>query len=266
MESYMAAKARVFANQTSDDFLVYHLDDPLVAQLVRPAAARLFTFSRMRSESTGIFSEAGRIVVHDAGRGHVVEDLLGVDELQIPGAHNLENALAAAGAAWCADVGQEAIVRALRRFKGVEHRMELVASVGGVKFINDSKGTNPDASIKAVEAADPMIFLIAGGYEKQADFRPFIRRFGGKVAHLLLVGATKERFAAEAMEVGFGNCTLCEDMGACVRLGYELAQPGDTVLLSPASASWDMYKDYEERGEHFKSLVRDLAEHSHEKE
>jgi UDP-N-acetylmuramoylalanine--D-glutamate ligase len=151
------------------------------------------------------------------------------------------------------------IASSLEAFKGVEHRMEYVASIDGVRFVNDSKGTNPDASSKAIEASASGILLIAGGYEKQSDFRPFVRGFGGKVKHLLLMGATAGRFKDEAEAEGFADATVCKDMGACVRLGFELAEAGDTVLLSPASASWDMYSCFEERGDHFKRIVGELS-------
>jgi UDP-N-acetylmuramoylalanine--D-glutamate ligase len=264
MENYGAAKAKVFAYQTKDDYLVYNADDAAVTQLVGEARSRHFPFSRMKELATGAMVRDGRLVIADPGRsvaqaGGGVIDLIAVGELRIPGAHNVENALAAAAIAYCGGIAPKVIAASLRSFRGVEHRMEHVATIDGVNFVNDSKGTNPDASLKAIEASKPGILLIAGGYDKQSDFRPFVRAFGGKVKHLLLMGATAERFKAEAEAEGFTNATICKDMGACVRLGFELATPGDTVLLSPASASWDSYACFEERGDHFKKVVDDLS-------
>jgi UDP-N-acetylmuramoylalanine--D-glutamate ligase len=269
MERYGAAKARIFARQTEKDYIVYNHDDALVAELVKPARSRPFPFSRTAELGTGAYVKDGRIVLADGdavvkkyksvGSDDTI-DLIAAAELRIPGAHNVENALAAAAIAYCGGIDPKVIAATLRSFRGVEHRMEHVATIDGVKFVNDSKGTNPDASAKAIEASDTGIMLIAGGYDKGSDFRPFVRGFGGKVKRLLLMGATAERFREEAEAEGFKDISLCDDLGSCVRLGYELAEPGDTVLLSPASASWDMYSCFEERGEHFKRIVAELAE------
>jgi UDP-N-acetylmuramoylalanine--D-glutamate ligase len=263
MDGYVAAKARVFEHQTKDDYIVYNADDEPTVNLVKDATSKRFPFSRTKKLDAGACVADDRIVIADSGadaaNGDGYIDLIAVDELRIPGAHNVENALAAAAVAYCGGIGPGAIAGALKSFKGVEHRMEYVATIDGVRFVNDSKGTNPDASSKAIEASPEGIYLIAGGYDKQSDFRPFVKGFGGKVKHLLLLGETAERFKQEAGAEGFAASTICKDMGECVRLGLELAEEGDTVLLSPASASWDMYSDFEERGKHFKSIVEGLA-------
>jgi UDP-N-acetylmuramoylalanine--D-glutamate ligase len=264
MEVYGAAKAKIFACQTGEDHLVYNADDAAVSKLVKKARSHLFPFSRTKKLAEGALLRDGRLVLavpmgSPAAPDGGAIDLVAADELRIPGAHNIENALAAAAIAYCGGIDPKVIVSSLRSFRGVEHRMEHVATIGGVNFVNDSKGTNPDASLRAIEASDPGILLIAGGYDKQSDFRPFVRSFDGKVKHLLLMGATAERFRREAAAEGFTDATICEDMGACVRLGFELASPGDTVLLSPASASWDRYANFEERGAHFKQTVEDIA-------
>ncbi|MDR1496025.1 MAG: UDP-N-acetylmuramoyl-L-alanine--D-glutamate ligase [Clostridiales Family XIII bacterium] len=260
MENYGAAKAKVFALQREDDYLVYNADDAAVSELVQGARSRCFPFSRVKELAKGAVLKEGRLVVidPDAPKGGVI-DLIGADELRIPGAHNVENALAAAAIAYCGGIDPKVVASVLKTFRGVEHRLEHVATIDGVNFVNDSKGTNPDASARAIEASEPGVLLIAGGYEKQSDFRPFVRGFGGKVKHLLLMGETAERFKKEAVEAGFADATVCKDMGACVRLAFELAESGDTVLLSPASASWDRYSCFEERGEHFKKIVDDLS-------
>jgi len=183
-----------------------------------------------------------------------------VSELRIPGKHNIENALAAAAVCWFGGIPEDAIMRALREFKGVEHRIEFIREFEGVRYVNDSKGTNPDASMKAIEATDTPILLIAGGYEKNSDFTELINDFGGKVKYLLLLGVTAKRFAECAVKNGFPEerIVFCKDMEECVANGRRLAEPGDTVLLSPASASWDMYKSFEQRGDHFRNIVNGL--------
>jgi UDP-N-acetylmuramoylalanine--D-glutamate ligase len=185
-------------------------------------------------------------------------DICGADELKIPGMHNLENALAAAAMAYFAGISPTVIAKTLRTFEGVEHRLEFSGEVDGIRFVNDSKGTNPDASIKAIEAMKDNIILIAGGYDKGSEFDEFIEAFNGKVKHLVLLGKTAPKIKEAAERHGFTNTTICRDMDECVKTAYKLASPGDTVLLSPACASWDMYTCFEQRGEHFKNCVRDL--------
>jgi UDP-N-acetylmuramoylalanine--D-glutamate ligase len=269
MEGYGAAKAKIFAAQTADDYIVYNADDELVTDLAQGAKAKPFPFSRTKELKAGAFLKGRRIVLADSEaivrkykgvESDETIDVIAVDELLIPGTHNIENALAAAATAYCGSIDPKIIAATLKSFKGVEHRMEHVATIEGVRFVNDSKGTNPDASAKAIEASAPGILLIAGGHDKQSDYRPFVRCFGSKVKHLLLMGATAERFKAEAAEEGYTDATVCKDMDECVRLGFELAAQGDTVLLSPASASWDMYPNFEKRGEHFKKAVKELQE------
>ncbi|MDR2157463.1 MAG: UDP-N-acetylmuramoyl-L-alanine--D-glutamate ligase [Clostridiales Family XIII bacterium] len=253
MECYGAAKAKVFANQRAEDFLIYNRDDEAVCRLVASGEAAKIPFSRTRRLDCGAFAEGGRIFLA-SGCG-VPVDLAAVSDLRIPGVHNLENALAAAAIAHRGGVDPSVIAATLAEFRGVAHRMEPVDVIDGIRFVNDSKGTNPDASVRAIAAAQPQIVLIAGGYDKQADFRPFIRAFGGKVSHLLLIGQTADALRRTAEAEGFRGALICADMEECVERGFALAEPGDTVLLSPACASWDMYGGFEERGDHFKRLV-----------
>lgn len=260
MKGYGAAKARIFENQGPDDSLVYNFDDPLVRALASDCKASLFPFSRKEGLEKGVYLRNGRIILADPEYGYNHMDLMGADEIPIPGAHNLENTLAAAAIAYSAGLAPERIPAGIRSFPGVAHRLEAVAEIGGVKYINDSKGTNPDASIKAVEAMDPGIILIAGGYDKQADYRDWIRAFGGKVKKLILMGKTAPAIRAVAEAEGFSALTLCENMKECVDLASRIAEPGDTVLLSPACASWDMYKRFEDRGDDFKACVEGLRE------
>jgi UDP-N-acetylmuramoylalanine--D-glutamate ligase len=255
MKTYGDTKARVFANQLPEGYLIYNADDEGVSALTKTAKSKLIPFSRKKELDLGIFVRGERIIIKTETEEI---DLLGVDEIFIPGKHNLENVLAAAAVAFAADIKPEVIAEAIRVFKGVEHRLEFVAKIDGVDFVNDSKGTNPDAAIKAIEAIPEGIILIAGGYDKHSDFTDFINAFEGKVKHMLLIGETAEQIKKTAEGLGFTNISMENDMGSCVRLGFELAGEGDTVLLSPACASWDMYTCFEERGEHFKENVREL--------
>lgn len=259
LEEYVRVKFRIFENQGAEDYSVYNADDELSAALPdRGLKGRAVPFSARKSLSFGAFVRDGRIII--AGEQGRETILCPVDALRIPGAHNLENALAAAATAFFAGVPAAAIEQALRTFAGVEHRIETVAEIGGVAYINDSKGTNPDAAIKAILAVSRPLLLIAGGYEKNADFDPFTAAFEGRVRHLILLGKTAERIAQSAEKNGFPKEAIhfCADMEDCVRKAAQVALPGDAVLLSPACASWGMYNNFEERGRHFKELVRAL--------
>jgi len=185
-------------------------------------------------------------------------DICGVDELLIPGTHNLENALAAAAVCYFGGIDPEVIGKAMKAFPGVAHRIELCCEKNGVRFVNDSKGTNTDAAIKAIEAMKENIILIAGGYDKGATYDDFINVFPGRVKELILLGKTAPQIKAAAEAAGFTNITMAADMEECVAAAWEKAQPGDVVLLSPACASWDMYDNFEQRGDHFKECAQKL--------
>jgi UDP-N-acetylmuramoylalanine--D-glutamate ligase len=256
MENYARAKAMIFQNQDESQYFVVNGDDPASMELAVRCGAKVIPFSRKKTLPLGCFVMEGNIVIRDE-EGQCV-DICGEDELKIPGAHNLENALAAAAVSYFAGVSPAVIARTLRTFEGVEHRLEFSGEVDGVRFVNDSKGTNPDASIKALEAMKGGIVLIAGGYDKGSGYDEFVEAFQGRVKHLILLGKTAPKIKETAERHGFTDITVCRDMGECVKTGHRLAAPGDTVLLSPACASWDMYTSFEQRGEHFKSCVRDL--------
>ena len=233
-ENYAAIKARVAINQTKDDYFVYNLDDPNCVKIANELKGpKLVGFSSKTEK---------------------------IEKIQIPGEHNMQNALAAAAIARCAGIDEKIILDTIANFKGVEHRMEFVRELYGVSYVNDSKGTNPDSTIKAIEATNTDIILIAGGYEKNSDFTELINKFDSKVKYILSLGVTGPRFAKRAIELGFDekNIIPCKDMSECVLNASKLAKKGDTVLLSPACASWDMYKSFEERGLDFKNLVNKL--------
>ena len=188
----------------------------------------------------------------------MLRKIIEINEIYMPGTHNLENALAAALMAYCLSVKVEVIRRVLREFKGVEHRIEFVDELEGVTYYNDSKGTNTDASIKAVMAMKRPIVLIAGGYDKGSEYDDFINTFDGRVKELVLIGVTADKIEKTAREHGFNNIHRASDFEDAVAQCSSLAKTGDCVLLSPACASWGMFKNYEERGRIFKSLVKGL--------
>ena len=256
MQNYIDAKARVFENQTQDQYCIINYDDAECHKLITKCNATPVPFSRREELGFGAFVKNDKIVIRDAD-GSTVE-ICDTQDLQIPGMHNLENALAACAIAYFAGIDTEIIAKVVREFRGVEHRIELCNEIDGIKFVNDSKGTNPDAAIRAIEAMKNNIILIAGGYDKNASFDEFAAAFDGKVKALLLLGKTATKIKEAAEKAGFTNSVILKDMETCVREAYRMAQPGDVVLLSPACASWDMYTSFEQRGMHFKECVREL--------
>lgn len=255
MENYIDAKANIFRNQTGEDILVLNRDDAETYPLKERANSHVVFFSRKQALSEGAFIEDESIVVCKDG---IKEWICKIEDLKIPGAHNLENALAATVIAYWAGIESKIIRETLRTFMGVAHRIEFVDEVSGVVFINDSKGTNPDASIKAVEAVKGPIILVAGGMDKGSSFEAFIDAFQGKVKYMVLIGETANKMKETALHRGFEHCCIVKDMEAAVKAAYSIAEGGDTVLLSPACASWDMYQSYEHRGNHFKECVEKL--------
>ncbi len=256
MEGYKAAKARIFENQTEDQYVIMNFDDKESFALAKSAKAIIVPFSRKEHLMFGAFVKNDRLVIRNHEEKLI--DLCGVDELKIPGTHNLENALAAAAICYFAGVAPQAIRAGLIAFPGVAHRIEDCGEIDGVRYFNDSKGTNPDAAIKAVEAMDGPVILIAGGYDKDAVFDQLVASFGGKVRKVILMGATAAKIKLTAERMGYTHTIIMKDMEDCVREAARLAVPGDCVLLSPACASWDMYDNFEQRGDHFKDCVERL--------
>ncbi|MDA8100554.1 MAG: UDP-N-acetylmuramoyl-L-alanine--D-glutamate ligase [Nitrospiraceae bacterium] len=249
MEDYAEAKARVFLNQGKDDVLVLNCDDPLVRALASRAASRIVPFSRLEELANGACVKLGDLVV----AGKVI---CPISDIRIKGVHNLENALAAAAVATAAGADAASIASVLREFPGLEHRLEFVRTKDGVTYINDSKGTNVGAVVKSVEGFDAPVILIAGGLDKGSDFRPLFDLFKRKVKLLILIGK-----AADAMEKALGASTetvRAATLAEAVRIGHDRAGSGDVVLLSPACASFDMFRDFEDRGRQFKDAVRAL--------
>lgn len=262
MENYIDAKCRIFENAAAGDVVLLNADNPETLALKERAAktgARVTLFSRKAEVEDGVFcdSVSGDLILVDAKYG-IRERIVHKSEIFIPGSHNLENALAAAGIAYFAGLRPEVIATVLKSFQGVEHRIEFVREVNNVYYYNDSKGTNPDASIKAVEAMTRPTVLIAGGMDKGSTFDELIEAFGGRIIKLIVLGETAALIEETAQKLGFENVSRVATMDEAVVLAEACAPEGGAVLLSPACASWDMYENFERRGEHFKRCVIEL--------
>lgn len=255
MANYEAAKLNLFKNQNKKDFAVVNYDDLRVRKATKKLDATKIYFSRKERLEKGVFIEDKKIVFADKENK---KDIISIDEIYIPGRHNLENALAAIAISIVMGVDIESIAYTLRTFKGVTHRVEAVDIINGVKFVNDSKATNVDAAIKAIEAIDAPILLLAGGLDKGTEFNDFINAFNGKVRHMFVYGETAQKLFETAVRLNFNSVTRVKNLDEAVNSAYKISSDGDTILLSPACASWDMYKNFELRGEHFKDIVAKL--------
>ncbi|MBQ7103921.1 MAG: UDP-N-acetylmuramoyl-L-alanine--D-glutamate ligase, partial [Anaerotignum sp.] len=253
MEVYIAMKERVFEKQTAEDFCILNYGDEACRKMADKTAAKVFFFSSSEKLEEGIYLDGENIEVRWNG---ICETLINVNDLQILGVHNHENVMAAAAMAICANIPLDTIRSVLKAFAGVEHRIEYVATVDGVDYYNDSKGTNVDASIRAVLAMKKPIVLIGGGYDKGGSFDEWTQLFPGRVKHLVLIGVTAPQVRASAEKFGFTAISDCETFKEAVDLCREKAEDGDCVLLSPACASWGMFDNYEQRGDMFKEQVR----------
>ena len=253
MENYIAAKCKIFDHQTEKDFAVLNYDDPVVRDMARLTKARVLYFSRREPVEEGMFLREGRLVYRREGRETV---LLKAEEIFIPGGHNLENAMLSALLALAMGISPETVNQVIRTFKGVEHRIEFVREVDGVAWYNDSKGTNPASTIRAIEAMKRPTVLILGGFDKHNDFHSLFDSFGGKIKWVVVLGQTKDKILAAAQDKGFQKiCRTADTFQETLDICRSLAQPGDAVLLSPACASWGMFDNYEQRGRIFKEMV-----------
>ena len=252
VENYTETKFKNVITQDENDYAILNYEDNIIRNYSDNIKAKKIFFSSERVLEDGIFAENGQMFYRT---GNNKEFIINTKEIFIPGKHNLENAMAACGAAIALGIDTEVIAKVLREFKGVEHRLEFTGEYNKVKFYNDSKGTNPDASIKAVQGIDKPIILIAGGYDKQSDYDELIKAFNNKVKALILLGQTAGEIQRCALKYGFENIYRVETMDEAVKKSFELAEEGDNVVLSPACASWGMYPNYEVRGRDFKERV-----------
>ncbi len=253
MAGYAEAKAAVFRNQKDGDVLVLNADDPPTAALKDRASCNVVWFSRKSNVEDGVYLKNGVVTAVSGGKDTAV---IPSEEVMIKGAHNIENAMAAAAISLSAGVSPEVIAKVLREFPGLEHRMEFVRELDGVIYINDSKGTNVGAVEKSLESFKQPVILIAGGLDKHSDFAPLAPVVKERVKKLILIGR-----AADVMNDALGAQTdtvLAATLADAVKLSRDSASPGDVVLLSPACASFDMFKDFEDRGRQFKNLVNSL--------
>ena len=253
LDGYAALKARLLANQGRGDAKVLNADDPLTARYLPGGSQAALAFSRRRAPERGAFVRGGEVVLSGGGRQ---ERVCRVEELAVPGVHNLENFLAACAAAGFLGAGPEAMARLARRFRGLPHRMEPVAEIRGVRWVNDSKGTNVGATAMSLESVEGRVLLIAGGTDKGSDLAPLLGPMRKRVRSMVLIGEAAERFARffEGVVPIERAGTLEDAVRRCARA----AEPGDTVLLSPACSSFDQFRDYAHRGEVFREAVRAL--------
>jgi UDP-N-acetylmuramoylalanine--D-glutamate ligase len=255
MEEYIRVKELITQNQTESDTLVLNYEDKVLRAFGEKMMGKrkVVFFSSKTELSEGFFIKDGKIVKAHDGK---IESYLAVEELQILGPHNWENAMAAIAMTEAMGVPKRKIIEGLRNFTAVEHRIEYVCTKNGVKYYNDSKGTNPDAAIKAVEAMNGPICLIGGGYDKGNSYDEWVNSFNKRVKMIALIGQTKNKIAECCQRHGFMNFELCDTLEEAIDACTENAVPGDNVLLSPACASWDMFKNYEIRGQIFKEYVK----------
>lgn len=257
MEVYTAMKMRMFKRQGPEDFAIFNADDPALKALPKQVRSRVLMFSRLKEVERGAFVRDGMIVVNISGEEKTV---CRTEEVMIPGPHNLENALAAVCAASAMEVPVPVIRHSLKTFRGVEHRIESVRVLDGVEYFNDSKGTNVDSTIKAVQTMKKPTVIILGGYDKHCSFDPLSREMvqSEYMKQAVLIGETADQIEASLIKEGFENITRADTLENAVAICRKLADDGWNILLSPACASFDMFSDYEERGRVFKQIVNDL--------
>lgn len=253
-ENYVKAKLKIFANQDEDDFAILNYEDRNLAKKHNIKAQKYY-FSMEKISEKGSYFEDGKIYYND---GKSTEEILEVKDLKIPGVHNIKNVMAAIIIAKLFGIDSNTIKRSISSFTGVEHRIEFVRELNGVKYYNDSKGTNPDSTEVAIAAMDGYVILIAGGYDKNSNFDNLIEKSKDKLKTVILLGETADKISnsCKKSKVEF---YIVKDLNKAVELAKKLAVKGEDVLLSPACASWDMYSNYEARGRHFKDLVRELV-------
>lgn len=257
MQAYGAAKQNIFRRQTPAQITVLNYDDPLVRGWAGASRAQICYFSRHERLEQGIYIENGTFTISWQGE---VYPVCRTDEVHLFGGHNEENILAAIACGFFAGVKISDLADVLRNFKSIEHRLEYVATINGVPYYNDSKATNTDSAIKALEAfKDGHIILLAGGHDKMTELEPLMQVIREKTDLLILLGEAKERFYQAAQASGVANILLADSFADAVQKAYQAAHEPQIVLLSPACSSYDMFKNYPERGRCFKQLVRELT-------
>lgn len=255
MEEYIRVKELITENQDTEDVCVLNYEDEVLREFGKHLTPRVVYFSSGRKLDEGIYLDGNKIILKD---GEKEIEVVKTEDLKLLGKHNFENVMAAVAMAYYDGVSLDSIRKSICEFTAVAHRIEYVTEKKGVVYYNDSKGTNPDAAIKGIQAMNRPTLLIGGGYDKQSGYDEWIEAFDGKVRYLVLIGQTKEKIKEAAEKHGFHDIILCEDLKEAVKVCEEKAQPGDAVLLSPACASWGQFDNYEQRGDMFKEYVRNL--------
>ena len=255
MEEYIRVKELIVKNQTADDFCILNYEDPVLREFGQNVTPKVVYFSSVRKLEEGIYLDGDQIILKTSEEEI---PLVHTGELKLLGQHNFENVMAASAMAYYAGVPVESIRKSICEFTAVEHRIEYVTEKNGVAYYNDSKGTNPDAAIKGIQAMNRPTLLIGGGYDKGSGYDEWLNAFDGKVRYLVLIGQTRDKIKEAAERLGVCPCILCENLEEAVKVCAEKANPGDAVLLSPACASWGQFDNYEQRGDMFKEYVRNL--------
>lgn len=255
MERYIEIKENITRNQKEEDTCVLNYDDPILREFGETLKLKVVYFSSRQTLKKGYYLADDRIVYND---GSKVTEIVNIHDLKLLGRHNHENVMAAVAITMSMNVPLATVQKVVKAFEAVEHRIEYVTERFGVKYYNDSKGTNPDAAMQAIKAMPGPTLLIAGGYDKHSEYDEWIESFGGKVRYLVLIGQTRDQIAECAKGHGFHDIMYAEDLKEAVQVCASYANPGDNVLLSPACASWGQFANYEERGRKFKEYVRGL--------
>ena len=255
MERYQAAKENIFINQELGDWTVLNIDAPLVAGMAERVKGKVLSISQTRTVTDGAYFEDGTCYASLHG---ATVPVITTKDIHIPGAHNIENILSVIVLTYALGVKVEDIYRAIAKFHGVEHRLERIRTLDGVTYYNDSKATNTDSTIKALESFTEPLILIAGGKDKMTDLDEMMALVKTNVKELILIGEAAQRFAEAAVKAGVAHIHRCESMEEAVLLSARIAEEGDVVLLSPACASFDWYARFEDRGDHFRRLVERL--------
>ena len=253
-EAYKQAKFEIFSAQTGEDFALINLNDEYCSEIARITLARKLFFGSYRPGLNGCFLKMDTIVSVIDGQESYIMD---VEDLSLPGPHNISNSLAAAAMALNAGATVDGVAKGLKNFKALEHRLEPVATINGIKFVNDSKATNIDSAAVALQSFDGPLNVIMGGKDKDGDFTVLEPLMNGKVKYLLLIGDAAEKIDGQISD--FVNKTFCSTLQQAVRLGFDLCEKNGTVLLAPGCASFDMFDNFEHRGRAFKEIVRELA-------
>ena len=260
MENYIAAKERIFENQLKSDYLVLNIDDSVVADMEHRAPSHILQISQKQIVENGAYYANGQCYVVKNG---VATAVIGDEDIHIPGSHNIENILTVIALTYALGVPVVEIHRIISEFHGVEHRLERVKIIDGITFYNDSKATNVDSVVKALESFDKPVILLAGGHDKMTPLEEFMQLVKENTKAVIFMGEAAERFEEAAKEAGVEPIYRAVSMRDAVEQGYKLAESGDIVLLSPACASYDWYSCFEERGDDFKACVQMLQEGGH---